>query len=70
MQLSTALSLASQNTFAEFTGLSELLDPNIVDEGLTQSGIATIRKRKLRMKQMVWAVNGIALFRKVYPSIN
>ncbi|XPF94167.1 IS4 family transposase [Colwellia sp. RE-S-Sl-9] len=65
MQLSTALSQVSQNSFTEFTGLSELLDPSIVDEALAQSGIATIRKRKLPMEQMVWAVIGMALFRKM-----
>lgn len=65
MQLSTALSQISQNTFTEFTALSELLEPSLVDEALAQSGVATIRKRKLPMEQMVWAVVGMALFRKM-----
>ncbi len=65
MQLSTALSQVSQNSFSEFTELNDLLDPTIVDKALAQSGIATIRKRKLPMEQMVWAVVGMALFRKM-----
>ena len=64
MQLSSALSQVSLNNFTEFTGLNELLDPELVSEALSQSGIATIRKRKLPMEQMVWAVVGMALFRK------
>jgi hypothetical protein len=65
LQLSTALSQVSQNNFTEFTALSELLEPSLVDDALAQSGVATIRKRKLLMEHMVWAVVGMALFRKM-----
>lgn len=65
MQLSNALSQVSQNSFSEFTELNELLEPSIVDAALAQSGVVTIRKRKLPMEQMVWAVVGMALFRKM-----
>ena len=64
MQLSTALSQVSLNNVTEFTGLSELLAPELVADALSQTGVATIRKRKLPMEQMVWAVIGMALFRK------
>lgn len=64
MQLSSALSQVSLNNFTEFTNLNDLLDPDLVSNALSQSGIATIRKRKLPMEQMVWAVVGMALFRK------
>ncbi|WP_019615934.1 transposase domain-containing protein, partial [Psychromonas ossibalaenae] len=64
MQLSTALSQVSLNHFTEFTGLNELLAPELVTDSLSQTGVATIRKRKLPMEQMVWAVIGMALFRK------
>ena len=56
MQLSTALSQVSLNNFTEFTGLNELLAPELVADALSQTGVATIRKRKLPMEQMVWAV--------------
>jgi len=65
LQLSTALSQVSQTNFTEFTELNGLLEPSIIDKALAQSGIATIRKRKLPMEQMVWAVIGMALFRKM-----
>lgn len=64
MQLSSALSQVSLNNFTEFTGLNELLDSDLVENALSQAGVATIRKRKLPMEQMVWAVVGMALFRK------
>jgi len=65
LQLSTAFAQVSQNSFSEFTKLNELLDSDIVDKALAQSGVVTMRKRKLPMEQMVWAVIGMALFRKM-----
>jgi len=47
MQLSTALSQISLNNFTEFTGLNELLAPELVADALYQTGVATIRKRNL-----------------------
>ena len=64
MQLSSALSQVSLNNFTEFTDLNELLAPELVADALSQTGVATIRKRKLPMEQMVWAVIGMALFRQ------
>ncbi|MHA6632301.1 transposase domain-containing protein [Citrobacter farmeri] len=40
----------------EFSSLSNLLSPELIDECLTDAGIATIRKRRLPMEMMVWAV--------------
>jgi hypothetical protein len=64
MQLSTALSLVNSNNVTEFQNLAEILSPEIISTGLKENGIATIRKRKLPMENMVWAVIGMALFRK------
>jgi hypothetical protein len=64
MKLSSALSQVSVNNLTEFTALNELLDPDLVSNALSQAGVATIRKGKLPMEQMVWAVVGMALFRK------
>jgi hypothetical protein len=66
MQLSTALSQVSLNNFTEFPGLNELLSPQLVADVLSQTVMVTIRKSKLPMEQMVWAVIGMVLFRK-YP---
>ena len=64
MQLSTALSLVNSNNVTEFQNLAEILSPEIINAGLKEHGISTIRKRKLPMENMVWAVIGMALFRK------
>ncbi|EPQ0974370.1 transposase domain-containing protein [Citrobacter farmeri] len=49
----------------EFSSLSNLLSPELIDECLTDAGIATIRKRRLPMEMMVWAVTGVTLFRSL-----
>ena len=64
MQLSTALSQVSLNNRTEFQNLTDILSPEIIQTGLKSCGVATIRKRKLPMESMVWAVIGMALFRK------
>lgn len=64
MQLSDALSQVSLNNRTEFQNLTEILSPDIIKQGLETGGVATIRKRKLPMESMVWAVIGMALFRK------
>jgi len=64
MQLSDALSQVSLNNRTEFQNLTDILSPEIIQTGLENSGIATIRKRKLPMESVVWAVIGMALFRK------
>lgn len=64
MQLSTALSLVNSNNVTQFENLAEILSPEIISAGLKEHGISTIRKRKLPMENMVWAVIGMALFRK------
>ena len=64
MQLADALSQVSLNSRTEFQNLTEILSPEIIQQGLDCAGVATIRKRKLPMESMVWAVIGMALFRK------
>jgi hypothetical protein len=63
MQLSTALSLINSNNITEFKSLTDILSPEIIEQGLNTHGIATIRKRELPMENMIWAVIGMALFR-------
>ena len=63
MFLSQALD--SIHTFApeQFQGLSDYLSPQLISSCLEQSGIVTIRKRRLPLELMVWSVVGMALFR-------
>ena len=63
MELSEALARTSINRLTEFSCLADVLDPTIIQSCLDSNGVATLRKRKLPMDAMIWAVIGMALFR-------
>ena len=63
MELSEALARTSINRLTEFTSLADVLEPDIIQSCLDSNGVATLRKRKLPMDAMIWAVIGMALFR-------
>ncbi|KHT36931.1 IS4 family transposase [Pectobacterium carotovorum] len=65
MLFSQALNTVHKFTPEAFSSLSELLSPEIIDECLADTGIVTIRKRRLPMEMMVWAVTGMTLFRSL-----
>ncbi len=65
MLLSQVLNTVHNFTPEAFSALSELLSPELIDECLADTGIVTIRKRRLPMEMMVWAVTGMALFRSL-----
>ncbi len=65
MLLSQALETIHNYTPEEFSALSDLLSPEIIDECLVDTGVATVRKRRLPMEMMVWAMTGMALFRSL-----
>ena len=64
MQLSTALSQVNASTLTEFTCLTDVLCPDMIEQCFPLHGVATVRKRKLPMESMIWAVIGMALFRQ------
>ncbi len=47
-----------------FEKLTEILSPEIIEQGFEQAGIATVRKRRLPLEAVLWSVIGMALFRK------
>lgn len=65
MLLGQALDTVHKFTSKEFSALSELLSPELINECLVDTGVATIRKRRLPMEMMVWAVTGMTLFRSL-----
>lgn len=65
MLLGQALDTVHKFTPKEFSALSELLSPELINECLVDTGVATIRKRRLPMEMMVWAVTGMTLFRSL-----
>lgn len=63
MELSEALARTSLNRTTEFDNLGQLLCPDLIKKCLADNGVATLRRRKLPMEAMIWAVIGMALFR-------
>jgi hypothetical protein len=63
MELSEALARTSMNRLTEFHSLADVLEPDIIQSCLDSNGVATLRKRKLPMDAMIWAVIGMSLFR-------
>ena len=43
--------------------LSEVLSPELIDKCLKESGIVTLRKRRLPLEMMVWSIVGMSMFR-------
>lgn len=46
-----------------FNALSEVLSPELIDKCLKESGIVTLRKRRLPLEMMVWSIVGMSMFR-------
>ncbi len=63
MELSEALARTSISRLTEFHSLADVLEPDVIQSCLDANGVATLRKRKLPMDAMIWAVIGMALFR-------
>ena len=63
MELSEAPARTSINRLTEFHSLADVLEPDIIQSCLDSNGVATLRRRKLPMDAMIWAVIGMSLFR-------
>ena len=63
MFLRQALNNVHQFSAEQLSGLSDLLSPEMIDECLKDTGVTTIRKRRLPMEMMVWSVVGMSLYR-------
>jgi len=55
----------SLSTFSpeHFHSLSEVLSTELIDECLKESGIVTLRKRRLPLEMMIWSIIGMSIFR-------
>lgn len=63
MFLSQALDRIHSFSPEQFSSLSEVLSPELIEQCLEASGTVTLRKRRLPLEMMVWSVVGMALFR-------
>lgn len=46
-----------------FHSLSEVLSADIIEDCLKESGVVTLRKRRLPLEMMVWSIIGMSIFR-------
>ncbi|MGF1773485.1 transposase domain-containing protein, partial [Vibrio wakamikoensis] len=63
MFLRQALNQVHQFSAEQLSGLSDLLSPELISQCLEDTGITTIRRRRLPMEMMVWSVVGMSLYR-------
>ncbi|MEZ9890670.1 transposase, partial [Vibrio breoganii] len=63
MFLRQALNQVHQFSADQLSGLSDLLSPELIAQCLEDTGITTIRRRRLPMEMMVWSVVGMSLYR-------
>ena len=63
MPLSHSFANISSFIDSNIHSLSEILDESLIQQALAESGVATLRKRRLPLELMVWSVIGSALFR-------
>ena len=60
------LALAATATYAkpeQFETFRRHIDPAWIEQALTATGTATVRRRRLPVEEVVWVVLGMALFR-------
>lgn len=60
---SSFISLGDGTLPASFEGLKSHVDIGWIESALTESGVATVRRRKLPAEQAVWLIIGMALYR-------
>lgn len=65
MHFSDAIDAIAKAAPEDFSSLSEVLSPELIDTCLEEAGVATLRKRRLPLDMVVWAVVGMALFRHI-----
>ena len=54
----------SCNTFHHFDKYSDILSPELIQQGFEQAGVATVRRRRLPLEAVLWSVVGMSLFRQ------
>ena len=67
MQLSQALDAIAHTSPDTFASLSEILNPELIEQCLHETGTVTLRKRRLPMEMMVWGVVGVLSQRSRLP---
>lgn len=65
MRIEQALDFLHTSSAAQFDSLSDLIPPELITALLHEEGVVTLRRRRMPMERLVWAIIGMAMFRHV-----
>ncbi|WP_421265144.1 IS4 family transposase [Aeromonas veronii] len=65
MRIDQALDFLHASNAAQFESLSDLISPELITTLLAEEDVATLRRRRMPMERLVWAIIGMAIFRHV-----
>ncbi|TNI12510.1 IS4 family transposase [Aeromonas veronii] len=65
MRIAQALDFLHASNAAQFESLSDLIPPELITTLLAEEDVATLRRRRMPMERLVWAIIGMAIFRHV-----
>ncbi|MHA6999629.1 IS4 family transposase [Aeromonas schubertii] len=65
MRIEQAIDFLHASQAAQFESLSDLIPPEFITTLLREEGVATLRRRRMPMERLVWAIIGMAMFRHV-----
>ena len=65
MRIAHALDFLHASNAAQFESLSDLIAPELITTLLAEEDVATLRRRRMPMERLVWAIIGMAIFRHV-----
>ncbi|HHQ4465196.1 IS4 family transposase [Aeromonas veronii] len=65
MRIAQALDFLHASNAAQFESLSDLIAPELIMTLLAEEDVATLRRRRMPMERLVWAIIGMAIFRHV-----
>ncbi len=65
MRIAHALDFLHASNAAQFESLSDLIPNEFITTLLDEEGVATLRRRRMPMERLVWAIIGMAIFRHI-----
>ncbi len=65
MRIAQALDFLHASKAAQFESLPDLIPNELITTLLGEEGVATLRRRRMPMERLVWAIIGMAIFRNV-----
>ena len=65
MRIAHALDFLHASNAAQFESLSDLIAPELITTLLAEEDVVTLRRRRMPMERLVWAIIGMAIFRHI-----